>query len=248
MRLINYSSQLGGKDSDVYLSYHDVTLTNADIKALKDDWLTDQCITFWEEWIEREILPDYPQAKIVLLRPTMTVLLTLAKDVASMAGSLPSFEGVTHVFIPVNDVRDTSQSDAGTHWSLLVVSLIDGIAFHYDSLGGSNFFPACKATDRLSKVLGVAIRFYQMDDCPQQSNTSDCGVFVCILIRHLLLKRLLNAHSGKQVSMSMSNQGVDSINGRKEMLKIIEAVRKEGIRRRSASPLPGAANTPPRVD
>ncbi|KAK4167096.1 nedd8-specific protease-like protein [Cladorrhinum sp. PSN259] len=238
-------------DNEVYLAYHDVTITNADMWALKNDWLTDINITFWEEWIEREVLPQYPEARVVLLRPTMTVMLAMTTDPIEIASGLPSFEGVTHVFIPINDVKDTGQSDNGTHWSLLLVSIVDAVAFHYDSLGGSNFFPASKVTDRLSKLLGTPLRFYQMEDTPQQDNTSDCGVFVCILIRHLLLKRLLNANGGQKVSMSMKGKVIDSYNGRKEMLKIMEAVRREAVKRRSESPQDNdssKASTIPRID
>jgi sentrin-specific protease 8 len=36
---------------DAYLSYHDVRLTKEDVDMLKDDWLTDNNIAFWEEWV-----------------------------------------------------------------------------------------------------------------------------------------------------------------------------------------------------
>ncbi len=72
-----------------------------------------------------------------------------------------------------------------------------------------------------------------LDDSPQQENSGDCGVFVCILMRHLLLKRLLSANAREKVSMSMGGKLVDAKGGRKEMLTIIEEYRKEGERRRS---------------
>ncbi|KAK3694374.1 hypothetical protein B0T22DRAFT_452322 [Podospora appendiculata] len=230
-----------------YLSYYDILLTADDIKALKYDWLTDNNIAFWEEWLEREILPKYPRARIVLLRPSMTFLLMQAVDVKSIGSALPNFSKVTHIFLPVNDNRDRELADGGSHWSLLLVSVIDRVAFHYDSLGGANFYEAQKCADRLSKVLGIVLRFHQLEDCPQQENSNDCGVFVCILMRHLLIKRLLNANANEKVSMSMANKVIDSHGGRKEMLKIIESLRKEGERRRSASPL-ASTHTPPRIE
>ncbi|KAK5658899.1 hypothetical protein OQA88_1713 [Cercophora sp. LCS_1] len=230
-----------------YLSYFDILLTVDDIKSLKNDWLTDNNIAFWEEWLEREVLPKYPQARIVLLRPSMTFLLMQSMDVKGIGSALPNFQKVTHIFLPVNDSRDRERADGGSHWSLLLVSVIDGVAFHYDSLGGANFFEAQKCADRLGKVLGMPLRFHQMEDCPQQENSSDCGVFVCILMRHLLIKRLLNANANEKVSMSMANKMIDSHGGRKEMLKIIESLRKEGERRRSASPF-ASSHTPPRIE
>lgn len=192
-------------------------------------------------------MPKYPQAHVVLLRPSMTFLLMQSDDPKSIRSALPNFDKVTHIFLPINDSRDRERADGGSHWSLLLVSVIDRIAFHYDSLGGANLYEAQRCTNQLSRVLGIPIRFHQLDDCPQQENSIDCGVFVCILMRHLLIKRLLNANSNEKVSMSMAGKMIDSRGGRKEMLQIIESLRKEGERRRSASPF-ASARTPPRIE
>ncbi|KAK3488469.1 cysteine proteinase [Neurospora crassa] len=245
--------QLPLTPSKPYLSYHDILLTSDDIVSLKYDWLTDNNIAFWEEWLEREVLPKYPRAHIVLLRPSITFLLMQAIDLKSIGSALPDFKKTTHIFLPVNDSRDRERADGGSHWSLLVVSVIDRVAFHYDSLGGANFYEAQKCTDRLGRVLGMPLRFHQMEDSPQQGNNSDCGVYVCIVMRHLLIKRLLNANSNEKVSMSMANKVIDSAGGRKEMMQIIESLRKEGERRRSLSPMStssksGSSKTPPRIE
>lgn len=72
-----------------------------------------------------------------------------------------------------------------------------------------------------------------MTDSPQQENGSDCGVFVCVLMRHLLLKRLLRADASRKISMSMKDAHVQAKDGRKTMLRVIEERKKEGERRRS---------------
>ncbi|CAN8099668.1 unnamed protein product [Discula destructiva] len=230
-----------------YLSYFDVLLKYDDIRSLKNnDWLTDNVIHFWEEWLEQEILPKYPQARIALLRPSMAHLLMNAPDPRSLRGVLMDMSKVTHIFVPINDATSRTSPD-GSHWSLLLVSKIDGVAFHYDSLGGSNNREAAQATEQLAKHLGMKLRYHVIADCPQQDNGNDCGVFVCILMRHLLVKRLLNANAREKVSMSMSNKMIDAKGGRKEMLRIIDSLRKEAERRRSASPLNGNTDTPPRI-
>ena len=192
-------------------------------------------------------MPNYPKARVVLLRPSITFLLMQTIDIKGISSALPDFRNVTHIFLPINDSRDRERADGGSHWSLLLVSVIDRVAFHYDSLGGANFYEAQRCTDRLGRVLGIPLRFHQLEDCPQQPNSSDCGVFVCILMRHLLIKRLLVAGSNEKVSMSMAGKMIDSHGGRKEMLRIIESLRKEGERRRSASPY-AKPNTPPRIE
>ncbi|RYP52899.1 hypothetical protein DL768_001995 [Monosporascus sp. mg162] len=214
-----------------YLSYHDVLLTYEDN------------IAFWEEFLEHEILTKYPQARIILLRPSMTFLLMKNKNTEMVRSALPDFRGVTHIFLPINDNRNVSLAEGGSHWSLLLVSIIDGVAFHYDSLDGANNAEAWEATKRLSSVLGKPLRFHYLADCPQQENGSDCGVFVCIMMRHLLVKRLLAVNAGEKISMSMAHKAIDAYGARKEMLKIIGSMRKEGERRR-----PPSSNTPPRIE
>lgn len=231
-----------------YLSYYDVLLTVEDMKALKNDWLTDNNIAFWEEYLERETLPRYPQARIILLRPSMTFLLMKEPDMRQVVTALPQFSKVTHVFLPINDNRNVGVAEGGSHWSLLLVSALDGVAFHYDSLGGANYAEARLATRKMGEILGRNLRFVNLEDCPQQENGSDCGVFVCLLMRHLLVKRLLSANAREKVSMSMGGKMVDSNGGRKEMLQIIENLRKEGERRRSRSASPFSSKTPPRIE
>lgn len=66
-----------------------------------------------------------------------------------------------------------------------------------------------------------------------QENGSDCGVFVCLSMRHLLLRRLLSAGADEKVSMSLCGRKVDARAGRKEIARIIDGFRKEGEKRRS---------------
>jgi sentrin-specific protease 8 len=167
----------------------------------------------------------------------MAFLLMKDPSIASVREALPSFDRVTHVFLPINDSRNVMVGESGSHWSLLLVSIADRVAFHYDSLMRSNLYEARQATDRFSELLGLQgrdkLRFIHLDDSPQQENGRDCGVFVCLIMRHLLVKRLLNASEYEKVSMSMGGKMVDALNGRREMLRIIEGLRKEGERRRS---------------
>lgn len=213
------------------MTYYDVQLTNDDMTALENDWLTDNNIAFWEEYLEREYLPQYPQARIALLRPALTYLLMKEKDIGLARSALPSFADVTHIFLPINDQRNAGTAESGSHWSLLLVSIIDNAAFHYDSLGGCNRDDAREATVQLEHVLKRRLYFHNMEDCPQQDNMRDCGVFVCILMRHLLLSRLLQANATQKVSMSMANKLIDSHGGRQEMKNIVKQLRRTAIER-----------------
>jgi len=163
----------------------------------------------------------------------MAFLLLQTKDPLTLKSALPDFSRTTHIFLPVNDCRNVEVAEGGSHWSLLLVSIIDGVAFHYDSLCPANAHEAKLLAHRFSVLLGRPLRFLNLEDSPQQENGSDCGVFVCLQMQHLLMGRLLRAPSDGKVSMSMKGKHVDAASGRKEMLRIIEAFRKEGERRKS---------------
>ncbi|PYI20594.1 Ulp1 protease family protein [Aspergillus aculeatinus CBS 121060] len=235
---------------DAYLSYHDIRLTRGDMQSLKDDWLTDNVISFWEEYLEREFLSHSKSANIVLLRPSMSFMILQTPDPRTLREALPDFSRTTHVFLPINDCRNVTEAEGGTHWSLLLVSIVDGLAFHYDSLPPGNFWEAQAVTMKLGNLLNRNIRYVHLEDSPVQENGSDCGVFVCLSMRYLLLKRLLTANTNEKVSLSLGGRKVDARSGRKEIARIIEGFRKEGERRRSASmsPMGHRSTSPPRIE
>ena len=163
----------------------------------------------------------------------MSYMLMQTADPLSLKEVLPDLSRTTHVFLPINDNIDVTQAEGGSHWSLLLVSIIDGVSFHYDSMSQCNEREARNTTMKMEQLLGKRLRFIPMDDSPQQENGSDCGVFVCVLMRHLLLKRLLRADASKKISMNMKDSHINAKDGRKTMLKVIEERKKEGVRRQS---------------
>ncbi|KLJ05617.1 hypothetical protein EMPG_10894 [Blastomyces silverae] len=162
----------------------------------------------------------------------MSFMLLQTPDPRTLRDVLPDFTKTSHIFLPINDCRNVNEAEGGTHWSLLLVSVVDGVAFHYDSLPPGNCDEALQATQKLSHLLNRQLRFINLDDSPVQENSSDCGVFVCLHMRHLLLKRLLMANSSEKISMSLGGMRVNANHGRKEIVRIIEGFRKKGEQRR----------------
>lgn len=189
--------------------------------------------TIRHRYLEREELTHFPKAQIVLLRPSMSFMLMQTKDPLTLREALPNFSKTTHIFLPINDNNDVSRAEGGSHWSLLLVSIIDGVAFHYDSLAPSNDAEARSTCMKLEQLLQRGLKFIHMQDSPQQENGSDCGVFVCLIMKHLLLKRLLRADASRKITMSMRDQYVNAHEGRKSIMRVIEEKRKEGEKRRS---------------
>ena len=160
-------------------------------------------------------------------------MLIQTPDPTTLRQALPNFSKTTHIFLPINDCRNPSVAEGGSHWSLLVVSVVDRVAFHYDSLSPANKDEAIATTRKLSTLLNKELQFLDLPDSPQQENGSDCGVFVCVQMKHLLMKKLLLAHNKEKINMSMDGKQLDASHGRREMLRVIEGFRKEGERRRS---------------
>ena len=163
----------------------------------------------------------------------MSFMLIQTPDPLTLRDALPDFSRTTHIFLPINDCRNVEIAEGGTHWSLLLVSVVNGVSFHYDSLQPANRSEAHVASHKIGQLLGNPLRFLDLSDSPQQENSSDCGVFVCIQMRHLLVQRLLLVDAQSKIDMSLSGKSVNAAAGRKEMLRMIEDFRKEGERRRS---------------
>ncbi|KAK6362811.1 hypothetical protein TWF730_000264 [Orbilia blumenaviensis] len=234
-----------------YLSYHDICLYQEDINCLENDWLTDNNIAFWEEYLEHEFLSHSDCNGILLLRPSMVFLLRVESSILNIISALPSITSATHIFLPINDNRDPGLAEGGSHWSLLVVSIKDRVAFHYDSLGGSNRRHAREVAAKVEEWVGYPLNFYELDDdTPQQGNSYDCGVHVCMNMRYLLVERLLNTPEGKEVNMSLRGKKWDARKARDKMLDIVKGLRRLAERSLSPGDRKGreGRSPPPRIE
>lgn len=190
---------------------------------LPNDYESREVLTLWHRYLENEEMRNFPKARIELFAPSMATFLKLANDTAvsrELLSQMPDLveNKTTHIFIPVNGDRrsdhDTDnvkfngdQSSAGIHWSLLVISLIDNVAFHYDSLNSLNSNDARDLLQGIEAALPVprTLRFVEMQDSPQQSDGWNCGIFALVIMKHLLLKRLLRADANQKITMSTSD-------------------------------------------
>ncbi|KAI5810221.1 Ulp1 protease family protein [Peziza echinospora] len=197
-------------------------------------------------YLEREELIHYPNSKIILLRPSIAYMIqnTEVRNFRGIEQALPPLREASHLFLPINDNPNPAIAEGGSHWSLLVVGLQDRVAFHYDSMMDGNDRFAREVTKKLEVLLNRRMSFYSLPDTPQQDNSSDCGMHVCMTMKHLLLRRLLQAPASQNVDMSMAGKRQDATQGRKDMLKLIEKLRSRAIR--SGSP-GGKENSPPRL-
>ncbi|GAB1318192.1 hypothetical protein MFIFM68171_08402 [Madurella fahalii] len=202
------------------LSYQGIVVDEQDIELLKSlDMVTDSVMDCFVSHLSRTIRNRYPEASISLLRPYLASLLASPTTSAdSIRPALPT-DAIrsTHLLLPVPNQGHTPP-DTGPYWSLLVVSALDGLAFHYTvrpepSGGGAGVTgddAARKTSAKLSTMLRAKLR-YRTVPVPTYTAPagSDCGLAVCALLRYLLLRRLLAVRVNETISMGLGEVGLN---------------------------------------
>ncbi len=78
-----------------------------------------------------------------------------------------------YLFFPLNNNR--SNESGGSHWSLILLN--KNKMFHYDSFKNSNHSEALSFYKKFKNYFKVET-FETQNEFPQQTNCSDCGVYV----------------------------------------------------------------------
>ena len=118
---------------------------------------------------------------------------------------------VERVFIPVH---------SGAHWTLLVVSPIAHTIEYFDSLGGPARPYILNAKAWLREELGKLFKEEEwtvptgsLGAGPQQSNSSDCGVFTCTNARMVVLGVDPMAYAGSDMELQRTRMVAELLNG-----------------------------------
>lgn len=118
---------------------------------------------------------------------------------------------VERVFIPVH---------SGAHWTLLVVSPIAHTIEYFDSLGGPARPYILNAKAWLREELGKLFKEEEwtvptgsVGAGPQQSNSSDCGVFTCTNARMVVLGVDPIAYAGSDMELQRTRMVAELLNG-----------------------------------
>jgi len=126
--------------------------------------------------------------------------------------------GSTHIFLPISD--GTKPNDS-THWSFLLVSVLDRRAFHYDtSQVAFNIVEAQLTTSSLCNLLGWQLEYQNITVRPPV-HANDSGVLVCAMM-HCMLSRLLQTNGPGRVQMDLTGRVIDVDGCRGDILGIIE--------------------------
>jgi sentrin-specific protease 8 len=185
---------------------------------------------------------------ICLLLPTFTFLIANHPDPMELLSSkvLPSnISNSQFIFCPLNDNDDFNASEGGSHWSLVVfIKLLTNDqsnnkqyiqkALIFDSMYEANASETVQLVNNMSKILynsndpksNEHWDIIHVKESPQQTNGSDCGVFVssvtsCLISQLILLSKSTN---DSFIDFSLKNLRFSAIDSRIWMLKILHSL------------------------
>ena len=169
------------QEDRIVLDYHDSLLRESDLILLNSsNWLSDQIIGFVYEYFEFEKYKNLVEEnKIVFLNPNFTQILKLNEDVNQLAECFLNPLEANNKDVVIFPINNNSEplSAGGSHWSLLVIYKKLQKFIHYDSLHSSNKNIAFEIFNKLKSYFNCKA-FENEINCPQQINTSDCGVYL----------------------------------------------------------------------
>lgn len=183
------------------------------------------------------------KSPISLLFPSFTFLIANHPDPKELVHVLPdNIKEAQFIFCPLNDNDDFASSEGGSHWSLVVFTKLLSTdhknknsyvqkALVFDSLYEAN------SLETESLVKNMAAILYNPDDSkcqadweivhvrdtPQQTNNSDCGVYVASITASLTAQLVSLALSGENsyIDFSLSNLRFSAVDSRIWILSTI---------------------------
>ncbi|CAJ0602764.1 unnamed protein product [Cylicocyclus nassatus] len=176
----------GEKDSKV-LSYGDIVLYQSDVNTLLPGvWLNDNIISFACEFLMDNASQEVKE-RVVVVGAATCELIRYAGDEAvirEIFTSLNFFKREKILFI-LND-REDPRVVGGFHWSLLVLERRSSHFHYYDSTRPAKTAIAKQLVKIVSTFLDDDDVKFTVEECPQQRNSFDCGMYVIEFVRHVL--------------------------------------------------------------
>lgn len=185
-------------NNKLILNYHDAVIYGSDLALLDSPtaWLNDACIHFQMTRLQQQQSSN----STLFFDPSVISFLmhqcTDEEDIHDFKEGYNNFVNIKKMFVPINNDHATSHQrpGGGTHWSLLVVVLLEvrqdqRMYWHFDSIRGNNFNAARAVANKFENVFGNSTAAEEVLECqtPQQENGYDCGIHVLAAAEALCL-------------------------------------------------------------
>lgn len=173
--------------------------SSTDLKIIKEllskEWISDDTLNSYLEILNNHLCKKSDRS-FLIINPIIVQAVKCLNDCNFLLDPL-KIKQYEIIVMPVNDSKQRSVADGGTHWSLLIMDRNSQSFYHIDSLNNSqNIADAQQIADKLSDYFGNRSGKANITTIqgPQQRNNYDCGVYV-VCNTEVLLSQMLNNKS-----------------------------------------------------
>ena len=201
-------------DEEIILSTDNCEIKQSDISTLSPHtYLNDLIISFYYEILQKKYHSDL----ITLLDPAVSMSIVLdnsgnddnLRDLKNCIFLPLELGKKKFIFAPINDNKKIQYICSGSHWTLNLVDVDNGIIYYLDSNLGdvSNAHTFHK---KFEKLFGKKFDFiYGLQKDKYQNNSYDCGMFL-LGFSEVLMKHIVN--NNMQIKNNGNNKkGLDFI-------------------------------------
>ena len=201
-------------DEEIILSTDNCEIKQSDISTLSPHtYLNDLIISFYYEILQKKYHSDL----ITLLDPAVSMSIILdnsgnddnLRDLKNCIFLPLKLDKKKFIFAPINDNKKIQYICSGSHWTLNLVDVDNGIIYYLDSNLGdvSNAHTFHK---KFEKLFGKKFDFiYGLQKDKYQNNSYDCGMFL-LGFSEVLMKHIVN--NNMQIKNNGNNKkGLDFI-------------------------------------
>lgn len=214
------------EEDKIVLSYHDTLLKQSDIDLLNGPhWLNDQLISFFFEYLTRNVYKDTQSLLFVSPEVTQCLKMVSPPEVEMFLSPLNALDRDL-IFFALNN--NSQHAAGGSHWSLLVWSRPVQTFFHFDSSTPSNHHVGEAMVAKLKDFLQCPSDMVPLKEakCLQQANTYDCGIHV-IAQAEFVAKHVTKSGDYKLDQVKIVPR-LQVMHKREEILSLIETLAEEG--------------------
>ncbi|KAG8278743.1 hypothetical protein J6590_014298 [Homalodisca vitripennis] len=148
------------------------------LELLGNEWLKDDIIKRYLDIVNYSV--KELEISTICINPVISHAIRCFPDMEFTISSL-NLQEVNYVFIPVNDAAP-SKTVAGSHWSLLFYQRSVNTFYHFDSMGQYNIKAAKEIISKFTTLKIFENAKFENIQCPQQHNTFDCGIYLCLFV------------------------------------------------------------------